>query len=187
MTTCTYQAPETRPSGSAPTTRWLALAVLCESLLMVSLDNTGPQRRSADPGRDLRATTTELQWIVDAYVIVFAGLLLVAGSIADRIGRKRVFIAGLAAGSTWAAFSGSVGVPIAARASMGIGGAMMMPSTLAIITTLFSDSAERQRAIGIWAGTTGVGIALGPIVGGLLLARLWRGSVFLINVPVAEP
>ena len=110
--------------------------------------------------RDLHATTTELQWIVGAYVIVFAGLLLVAGSLADRIGRKPVFLAGLAAfaaGSCWAAFSGSGGMLIAARASMGIGGAMMMPSTLAIITSMFRDGAERQRAIGVWAGTTGLG------------------------------
>ena len=99
-----------------------------------------------------------------------------------------MFLAGLVAftaGSTWAAFSGSVGMLIAARASMGIGGAMMMPATLSIITDMFRDPAERQRAIGIWAGTTGVGIALGPIVGGLLLARFWWGSVFLINVPIA--
>jgi len=190
MTTRTsYQVPAAGQSGGAPPrARWLALAVLCLSLLMVNLDYLVLNVALPTLVRDLHATTTELQWIVDAYVIVFAGLLLVAGSVADRIGRKRVFLAGLAAfaaGSTWAAFSGSVGMLIAARASMGIGGAMMMPSTLAIITSLFSDSAERQRAIGIWAGTTGVGIALGPIVGGLLLARFWWGSVFLINVPVA--
>jgi len=188
MTTRTYQAPETVPSGGAPTARWLALAVLCVSLLMVSLDNLVLNVALPTLVRDLRATTTELQWIVDSYVIVFAGLLLVAGSIADRVGRKRVFIAGLAAftaGSTWAAFSGSVGLLIAARASMGIGGAMMMPSTLAIITNMFRDGGERQRAIGIWSATTGAGIALGPIVGGLLLSRFWWGSVFLINVPVA--
>jgi EmrB/QacA subfamily drug resistance transporter len=171
-----------------PPRRWLALAVLCVSLLMVTLDNLVLNVALPTLVRDLHATTTELQWIVDAYVIVFAGLLLVAGSIADRVGRKRVFITGLAAfaaGSTWAAFSGSVALLIAARASMGIGGAMMMPSTLAIITSMFRDGAERQRAIGIWSATTGAGIALGPIVGGLLLARFWWGSVFLINVPVA--
>ena len=189
MSTGTYRIPA-RPhsAGTPPAARWLALAVLCVSLLIVTLDTTVLNVALPALVRDLHATTSELQWIVDAYVIVFAGLLLVSGSLADRIGRKKVFLTGLlafAAGSTWAAFSGSVGVLIAARASMGIGGAMMMPSTLAIITNMFRDGTERQRAIGIWPGTTGVGIALGPIVGGLLLARFWWGSVFLINIPIA--
>jgi EmrB/QacA subfamily drug resistance transporter len=174
--------------GLAPSRRWLALAVLCISLLIVTLDNTVLNVVLPTLVRDLNATSSQLQWIVDAYVLVFAGLLLVAGSVADRIGRKRTFLAGLvlfAAGSTWAAFSGSVGMLIAARASMGIGGALIMPSTLSIITNMFTDRGERQRAIGFWAGTTGVGIALGPIIGGLLLAHFWWGSVFLINVPIA--
>jgi EmrB/QacA subfamily drug resistance transporter len=189
MTTRTSAAAPAQPGGDAPApARWLALGVLCVSLLIVTLDNTVLNVALPTLVRDLHATTTELQWIVDSYVMVFAGLLLVAGSMADRIGRKRVFLAGLAAfaaGSTWAAFSGSAGVLIAARASMGIGGAMMMPATLSIITFMFRDQAERQRAIGAWAATTGLGIALGPIVGGLLLARFWWGSVFLINVPIA--
>ena len=183
------KAPAPLPARSGPQgLRWLALAVLCVSLLIVTLDNTVLNVALPTLVRDLRATTSELQWIVDAYVMVFAGLLLVAGSLADRVGRKKAFLAGLvafAAGSAWAAFSGSVGMLIAARASMGIGGALMMPSTLAIITDMFREARQRQRAIGIWAGTTGAGVALGPIVGGALLAHFWWGSVFLINVPIA--
>jgi len=171
-----------------PRLRWLALAVLCVPLLIVSLDNTVLNVVLPTLVRKLHATTSQLQWIVDSYVLVFGGLMLVAGSLADRIGRKRTFVAGLAifaAGSTWAAFSGSVGILIAARASMGVGAALIMPSTLAIITNMFAESGERQRALGFWSGTSGAGLALGPIVGGLLLAHFWWGSVFLINVPVA--
>jgi EmrB/QacA subfamily drug resistance transporter len=164
------------------------LAVLCVPLLIVSLDNTVLNVVLPTLVRKLHATTSELQWIVDAYVLVFGGLMLVAGSLADRVGRKRTFLAGLVAfavGSTWAAFSGTVEVLIAARASMGIGAALIMPSTLSIITNTFTDRGERQRDLGFWSGTSGAGVALGPIVGGLLLAHFWWGSVFLINVPVA--
>ena len=176
------------PGSVPPARRWLALAVLCVPLLIVSLDNTVLNVVLPTLVRKLHATTSDLQWIVDAYSLVFGGLMLVAGSLADRVGRKRTFVAGLlafAAGSTWAAFSGSVGVLIAARASMGIGAALIMPSTLAIITATFTERSERQRALGFWSATSGAGVALGPIVGGLLLAHFWWGSVFLINVPVA--
>jgi EmrB/QacA subfamily drug resistance transporter len=177
-----------RPAAAEPPHRWWTLAVLCVPLLIVSLDSTVLNVVLPTLVRKLHAGTSELQWIVDAYALVFGGLMLVAGSLADRVGRKRTFLAGLlafAAGSTWAAFSGTVGVLIAARASMGIGAALIMPSTLAIITATFTDRGERQQALGFWAGTSGAGIALGPIVGGLLLAHFWWGSVFLINVPVA--
>ena len=184
----------TGPSASdaaaarAHRSRWVALGVLCFSILIVNLDSTVLNVALPTLVRDLHATSTQLQWIVDAYALVLGGLLLVSGSLADRVGRKKTFLAGLlafATGSVWAAFSGSVSVLIAARASMGIGAALMMPSTLAIITDVFRDPRERQRAIGFWAGTSGVGFALGPIVGGLLLTHFWWGSVILINVPIA--
>lgn len=168
--------------------RWAALAVLCVPLLVVSLDNTVLNVVLPTLVRKLDASDSQLQWIVDAYVLVFGGLLLVAGSLADRVGRKRTFMAGLgafAAGSTWAAVSGSTDMLIAARASMGVGAALIMPSTLSIITNTFTDPGDRQRALGLWSATSGAGIALGPIVGGLLLAHFWWGSVFLINVPIA--
>ena len=168
--------------------RWLTLAVLCLPLLIVSLDNTVLNVALPTLVRKLRASDIELPRIVDSYVLVLGGLMLVSGSVADRVGRKRTFLIGLAlfaAFSTWAALSSSSEMLIAARASMGLGATLIMPATLAIITNTFTDRGERQRALGIWAGTTGAGVALGPIIGGLLLAHFAWGSVFLINVPIA--
>src|SRR5579875_3200428 len=188
MTTRAPAGQASMARGRPVPSRGLALAVLCLSLLIVTLDNTVLNVVLPVLVRDLAATTTQLQWIVDAYVLVFAGLLLVCGSAADRAGRKWTYLAGLAvfaAGSAAAAFSGHTAALIAARAGMGIGGALIMPSTLSIITAMYPDGAARHRAIGIWAGTSGAGVALGPIIGGLLLARFWWGSVFLINLPIA--
>ena len=167
--------------------RWAALVVLCASALIVNVDNTILNVALPTLVRKLAATSSELQWIVDSYAMVFAGLLLVGGSLADRFGRKRFFLIGLgvfAAGSVGAAFSGSVDLLIAWRAVMGAGAALTIPASLSIVNDLFRDPAERARAIGAWAATIGLGIAIGPIAGGLLLARFWWGSIFLVNVPI---
>ena len=175
------------PGERARRSRWASLTVLCVAVLMVNLDNTILNVALPTLVEKLQATTDQLQWIVDAYSMVFGGLLLVAGSVADRYGRKRLFLVGLAvfgSGSLGAAFSGSVGPLIAWRGLMGAGAAMTIPSGLSIVNDIFRNPGERARAIGIWAGTIGLGIAIGPVAGGLLLAHFWWGSVFLVNVPV---
>ncbi|MGI9120178.1 MAG: DHA2 family efflux MFS transporter permease subunit [Acidimicrobiales bacterium] len=177
----------TRIETGADDRRWLALAVLCLSLVLIVLDNTVLNVALPTLVRELGASTTELQWMVDAYVIVFAGLLLTAGALGDRFGRRRSLQLGLAIfalASGLAAFSGSSGRLIASRAVMGFGAAFVMPATLSIITNIFTDAKERARAIGVWAGMAGVGVALGPVVGGWLLGHFWWGSAFLINIPL---
>jgi EmrB/QacA subfamily drug resistance transporter len=167
--------------------RWLTLLVLCISLTVIGLDNTVLNVAIPTLARDLHASTSQLQWIVDAYTIVFAGLLLTAGSLGDRFGRYKTLALGLAifgTGSALSAFTGSATMLIVTRAFMGIGGALIMPSTLSILTNVFTNPTERGKAIGIWAGVSALGIGLGPVTGGFLLSHFWWGSVFLVNVPI---
>jgi EmrB/QacA subfamily drug resistance transporter len=168
--------------------RWATLTVLCVTLLLISLDNTILNVALPSVVRALGATSSQLQWIVDAYAIVFAGLLLTLGALGDRVGRKWVFMGGLVvfgAGSALAAWSPTPDRLTAARAVMGVGAAALMPCTLSILTNVFTAEHDRARAIGIWSGTAGLGVAIGPILGGFLLVHYWWGSVFLINVPIA--
>ena len=182
-------------SGEGHPRRWAILGVLVVSLLVVVLDNTILNIALPTIQRDLQASQGELIWAVDSYILAFAALLFTWGVLGDRLGRKKILIIGLvlfAAASAVCAFSVSSGMLIGFRAVMGIGGAAVMPTTLAIITVVFPPH-ERGKAIGAWAGAVGAAVALGPILGGVLLQNpQWSnwltgndwGSVFLINVPI---
>ena len=164
------------------------LFALCLAALIINIDVTIVNVTLPSLVRELGATTTNLQWVVDAYSLVFAALILAAGSLSDRVGRKGMLLAGLgvfAAGSLAGSLVHTPGELIAARAVMGLGAAAIFPSTLSLIANVFTDRAERAKAIGLWGATTGVGVATGPIVGGWLLGHFWWGSVFLFMVPVA--
>jgi EmrB/QacA subfamily drug resistance transporter len=167
--------------------RWWVLATMTVCLLVVIMGNTILNVALPTLQRELGATQGELQWAVDAYVLVFAGLLFSWGVVGDRIGRRKVLLIGLAifsAGSLLAALSSGPLQLIAWRALMGVGGAAVQPATLAVITNVFPP-AERGRAIGVWAGAAGLAVAGGPLAGGAVLEQFWWGAVFLLGVPVA--
>ena len=170
--------------------RWAILAVLVVSLIAIVLDNTVLNvalKTIAEPKpAGLGASQSQLEWGINSYTLVFAGLLFTFGVIGDRIGRKKMLMFGMAAFGVFSlitAYSRNPDQLIFARAAMGLGAAAVMPQTLSIISNVF-DPRERAKAIGIWATAVGIGVAIGPIVGGLLLAHFWWGSVFLINVPL---
>ncbi len=166
--------------------RWWTLGVLCLSLLVISLDNTILNVALPTLERDLGASSSQLQWIVDSYMLIFAGLLLTAGALGDRFGRRRALTFGLVVfglGSALAAIAESPGMLIATRALMGVGGAFIMPSTLSILTATFPAN-ERAKAIGIWAAFSGLGIAIGPVAGGWIIEHADWSWIFLVNVPI---
>ncbi|HAN72663.1 MAG TPA: MFS transporter [Actinobacteria bacterium] len=167
--------------------RWAALAVLSGALALISLDNTIVNVALPSLQEDLDATTAQLQWVVDAYSVLFAGTLLLAGALGDRFGRRRVLLVGLVvfgSGSLAAGMVSDASALTLCRAVMGVGGAFIMPSTLSILVQVFRDPRERAQAIGIWAAVAGVGVALGPIIGGLLLERFSWQAIFLVNPPL---
>ncbi|WP_432165043.1 MFS transporter [Streptomyces sp. bgisy031] len=185
--TATTAENSTAATGGGHPQRWLILGVICLAQLTVLLDNTVLNVAIPSLTRELNASTSDIQWMINAYSLVQSGLLLTAGSSADRYGRKKMLAAGLVlfgAGSLVAGLAQSTGQLIAARAGMGVGGALLMTTTLAVVVQIFDDT-ERVRAIGLWATVNSLGFAAGPLLGGVMLDHFWWGAIFLINIPVA--
>src|SRR5688500_9210869 len=170
-----------------PRRRAVVLAICCASMLVVGMDISIVNTALPWIRHDLDASTAGLQWTVDAYTLVLAALLVLGGSMADRFGRRRVFLIGLTVfgiGSLLCALAPPVGWLIAARVLQGIGGTMLNPVALAIVVNVYPEPAERARAIGAFGSTAGLALALGPVLGGALVDGLGWRSVFMVNVPV---
>ncbi|MDT0310398.1 MFS transporter [Streptomyces sp. DSM 44917] len=181
--------PGSAPPGSSAddSNRWLVLVVLCASLLLVAVDATVLHVAVPAVSESLRPSGIELLWIVDVYPLVCAALLILFGTLGDRVGRRRVLMAGYACfglASGLAAYASTPTALIVARALLGVGGAMIMPATLSILRHVFPDRRERALAVGIWSAVAAVGAGIGPLVGGVLLEHFWWGSVFLVNIPL---
>ncbi|MGR8009663.1 MFS transporter [Streptomyces hypolithicus] len=182
----TATTAENRPTAQGHPQRWLILGVICLAQLTVLLDNTVLNVAIPSLTTELDASTADIQWMINAYSLVQSGLLLTAGSAADRYGRKKMLIAGLAlfgVGSLAAGLAQSSAQLIAARAGMGIGGALLITTTLAVVVQIFDDT-ERVKAIGLWSTVNSLGFAVGPLIGGVMLDHFWWGAIFLINIPV---
>src|SRR3954453_19261054 len=167
--------------------RMLILGICCLSLLIVGMDVTIVNVALNSIRDDLHASLTDLQWTIDAYTVVLASLLMLSGSTADRLGRRRVFQVGLTlftVGSLLCSIAPSLGWLVAFRAVQAIGGSMLNPVAMSIITNTFTEPRERARAIGVWGGVVGISLALGPVLGGALVASLGWRSIFWINIPV---
>ena len=167
--------------------RWATLGVLCLSLLVIVVDSSIVNVALPTLVRQLHASTASLQWVTDAYTLAMAGLLLSLGSLGDRIGRHRTLAGGLVVfglGSALAGVSGSAGELIASRVVMGAGAAAIMPATLSILTNVFTVPAERAKAIAMWSAVSGLGVAIGPTLGGWLLEHFSWGSIFMVNIPI---
>ncbi|MEU1280422.1 MFS transporter [Streptomyces sp. NPDC005805] len=186
MSVTTTAGARLRAAGGGAN-RWVVLFVLCVSLLLVALDATVLHVAVPAVTEDLRPSGVQLLWIVDAYPLVCASLLIMFGTLGDKVGRRRLLLIGYAVfgvASAFAAFAPGPEVLIAARALLGLGGAMIMPATLSILRDVFPDRRERATAIGIWTAVAAVGAATGPVLGGFLVEHFWWGSVFLINIPL---
>ncbi|MGW7286814.1 MFS transporter [Streptomyces sp. NPDC054847] len=186
MTATTTESRKAAPSGGHPQ-RWLILGVICLAQLTVLLDNTVLSVAIPSLTRELHASTADIQWMINAYSLVQSGLLLTAGNAADRYGRRKMLVSGLALfgiGSLAAGLAQTSGQLIAARAGMGVGGALLMTTTLAVVVQVFDDK-ERVKAIALWSTVSSLGFAAGPLIGGVMLEHFWWGAIFLINIPVA--